>query len=70
MWLGLIYLPALDDEVILCAWRGGRGRPFTVAGTRGSVVEMARALRLANREAAFVVPRCDECGAPHDLPEL
>ena len=72
MWLGLVYLPSLDDEVILCAWRPGRGRPFTVAGTRGSAADMARALRVANGEGghAFVMPRCDHCGTPLDLPEL
>ena len=69
MWIGLIYL-ALEDEVILCAWRPGRGRPFAFAGARASVVEMAQALRAANADGAFVMPRCDHCGAAPDLPEL
>ena len=69
MWIGLVYL-ALQDEVILCAWRPGRGRPFAFVGTRGSVVEMAHALRDANGRGAFVMPRCDHCGATADLPEL
>ncbi len=70
MWLGLIYLPSLDDEVILCAWRPGRDRPFAFAGSRASVAEMARALRVANRDGAFVTPRCDECHVSLDLPEI
>jgi len=56
--------------VILCAWRPGRGRPFAFAGARGSVVEMAHALRAANVRGEFVMPRCDHCGAAADLPEL
>ena len=69
LWIGLVYL-ALEDEVILCAWRPGRGRPFAFAGARGSVVEMAHALRAANVRGEFVMPRCDHCGAAADLPEL
>jgi hypothetical protein len=69
MWIGLVYL-ALHDEVILCAWRPGRGRPFAFVGPRGSVVEMAHALRAVDAHAAFVLPRCDDCGAAADLPEL
>ena len=69
MWIGLIYL-ALEDEVILCAWRPGRDRPYAFAGTRGSVVEMAHALRAANADGTFVMPRCDHCGVAADLPEL
>ena len=70
MWLGLVYLPSLDDEVILCAWRPGRDRPFTICGTRASVTEMARTLRVAHGSRAFVTPRCDECRTPLDLPDL
>jgi hypothetical protein len=69
MWIGLVYL-ALNDEVILCAWGPGRGRPFAFVGPRGSVVEMAHALRAAHARDAFVMPRCDHCGAAADLPEL
>ncbi len=69
MWLGLVYLPSLD-EVILCAWRRGRDGPVGMTGSRRSVIEMARALRAANGDDGFVVPRCDECCTPVDLPEL
>lgn len=44
MWLGLLYLPSPGgDEIILCAWKRGRERPFTVAGPLNALPEMARA---------------------------
>ena len=70
MWLGLVYFPSHDDEVILCAWSPGKGRPFAYAGARASVVQMARAMRVANANRAFATPRCDECCTPLDLPEI
>jgi hypothetical protein len=73
MWLGLLYLPSDDgDEVILCAWDRGRDRPFTVAGPLHSVPEMARVLREAGACSGTppLLPRCDGCLTPLDLPLL
>ncbi|CAA9507439.1 MAG: hypothetical protein AVDCRST_MAG67-2520 [uncultured Solirubrobacteraceae bacterium] len=73
MWLGLLYLPSDDgDEVILCAWEHGRERPFTVAGPLHAVPEMARVLREAAASAGTppLLPRCDGCLQPLDLPLL
>jgi hypothetical protein len=74
MWLGLLYLPSSEDgeEVILCAWEGGRERPFTVAGPLHAVTDMARLLReaAAGSGTATLPPRCDACLEPFDLPLL
>ncbi|MGH2942094.1 MAG: hypothetical protein ACRDLN_04895 [Solirubrobacteraceae bacterium] len=73
MWLGLLYLPSDDgDEVILCAWERGRDRPLTVAGPLHAVPEMARVLREADARvgAPTLLPRCDSCLTPLDLPLL
>ena len=73
MWLGLLYLPSDDgDEVVLCAWEHGRDRPFTVAGPLDAVPEMARTLREADVRTGrpTLLPRCDGCLTPLDLPPL
>jgi hypothetical protein len=76
MWLGLLYLPSDDGdddaEVILCAWEQGRDRPFTVAGPINAVPQMARVLREAGASASRppLLPRCDDCLTPLDLPLL
>lgn len=72
MWLGLLYLPSADgDQVILCAWVDGRERPFTVAGPLDAVPDMVRALRRSHTVASSsVLPRCDSCRTPFDLPLL
>lgn len=74
MWLGLLYLPSADDgaQVILCAWEHGRERPFTVAGPLTAVTDMARFLReaAAGAPTPLLMPRCDACLEPLDLPPL
>jgi hypothetical protein len=75
MWLGLLYLPSDDDgddEVILCAWERGRDGPFTIGGPLRAVPEMARGLRAARAHASPppLLPRCDACLTPLDLPLL
>ena len=75
MWLGLLYLPSEEDDgedaVILCAWERGRDGPFTIAGPLQAVPEMARVLREAGAGASGpLLPRCDGCLTPLDLPLL
>jgi hypothetical protein len=73
MWLGLLYLPSDEDdgdEVILCAWERGRDGPSTIAGPLQAAPEMARVLREAGASAPPLLPRCDGCLTPLDLPLL
>jgi hypothetical protein len=72
MWLGLLNIPSPDgDQVIICAWIDGRDRPFTIAGPRDAAPDMVRALRRTPTVAhAALVPSCDACGTPLDLPPL
>ena len=74
MWLGLLYLPSNEagEEVVLCAWERGRTRPFTVAGPLDAVTDMARFLRerAAGADTPPLLPRCDACLEPFDLPLL
>lgn len=75
MWLGLLYLsPGEADEcdgeetVLLFAWEAGRDRPLTVGGPISAVAQLARLLREAAQQAPLLMPRCDACGTPLDLP--
>jgi hypothetical protein len=76
MWLGLLYLPSDGDdgdhEVILCAWEHGRDGPFAIAGPLHAVPEMARVLRAGGAHTGTppLLPRCDGCLTPLDLPLL
>jgi hypothetical protein len=71
MWLGLLYLPSDDGaDVILCAWKRGHDGPVTVAGPLHAVPEMARVLRGAGASTPPLLPRCDDCLTPLDLPLL
>ena len=75
MWLGLLYLSPGEadgcygeETVLLLAWEAGRDRPFTVGGPVCAVAQMVRLLREATQRAPLLLPRCDACGTPFDLP--
>lgn len=72
MWLGITHLTPGDDDVadeqvIVSIWADDR--PYRVGGPARSVADIACALReTAGRSAAM--PRCDDCGAAIDVPDL
>jgi hypothetical protein len=75
MWLGLLYLSSGgadecdgEETVLLLAWEAGRDRPLTVGGPISAVAQLARLLREAAQQAPLLLPRCDACGTPLDLP--
>jgi hypothetical protein len=75
MWLGVLHLTpgetdrcGGEDAVLLLAWEAGRERPLTVGAPIAAVPHVARLLRQAAEAAPVLMPQCDACGTPLDLP--
>ena len=71
MWFGITYLKGADgvgeEQVIVSIW--DRDRPLRVAGQARSVADIICALREAGASSA-ATPRCDNCRAEFDVPDL